>query len=75
MKISRKKFLLGALASLSTGPTAVAYMRYVEPDWFDITHKEVALPHLKRPLKLLHLSDFHASDVVPYELRSSGPSI
>ena len=43
-------------------------MRQFEPDWFEVTHKTVRLRGLKRPIKLVHLSDFHASEDVPYEL-------
>jgi predicted MPP superfamily phosphohydrolase len=44
-------------------------MRWVEPWWFEITTVPIALGlDRPRPLRLLHLSDFHASEVVPFEL-------
>jgi hypothetical protein len=49
---------------------AVAYPRFVEPRWFDVTHKRAALSRvrLERPVKVLHLADLHASRVVSLEM-------
>src|SRR5436190_23602079 len=58
---SRRRFL--ALPLLAA--PAVAYARYVEPVWLELTERKCELPNLARPVTLLHLSDFHASPVVP----------
>ncbi|MDA7916230.1 phosphodiesterase YaeI, partial [Verrucomicrobia bacterium] len=45
------------------------YMRYVEPAWLEVTHKSVPVKGgASSKIRILHLSDFHASDVVPFEL-------
>ncbi len=43
-------------------------MRFLEPGWLEV-HQEQLNPEIFRsrvPMKILHLSDFHASHVVPY---------
>jgi predicted MPP superfamily phosphohydrolase len=64
---SRRKFvfsLLGASAS------AAAYPCYVEPRWLEVTHRRVRLHGAGggKPVRLLHLSDLHASFVVPMSM-------
>ncbi len=67
MNLSRKTFLktLGS-ASLFAGLSAV-YMRFVEPNRHEVTEKTVPINRLKTPLRVLHLSDFHASPSVSLE--------
>lgn len=61
MKVSRRSFM----ACLASTPLAAfAYMRAGEPDWFDVTEKSVAINRFDAPLRVLHLSDFHASEAV-----------
>jgi predicted MPP superfamily phosphohydrolase len=63
IKFSRRKFLATiGLAGLSGG----AYVRWVEPHWLDVGRHEIFLTKNggKTPLKVLQLSDFHASPVV-----------
>ena len=62
-KFSRRKFL--ARAGLA-GLAGVAYVHWVEPDWLAVGRHEVRLSRNggKTPLKILQLSDFHASPVV-----------
>ncbi len=45
---------------------ALGYGRFVEPSWLDQTEKRVMLRgrSLRRPLRILHLSDLHASRYV-----------
>lgn len=43
-----------------------SYMRR-EASNFEITHTDIRLPKLKKPITLLHLSDFHCSPDVPFE--------
>ena len=65
--MKRRRFLT-ALASVPIlGILALAYAKWLEPSWFEVTEKDIKLRHLSRPLKLLHLSDFHASPEVSLE--------
>ena len=65
--MNRRKFLF-TLAGL--GITGTAYARYFEPEWFETSHHQVKLLRhdLSAPIRLLHLSDFHFSGVVPLSL-------
>jgi uncharacterized protein len=49
---------------------APAYAFGVEPGWLDRTVTQVKLPcrNLARAVRILHLSDFHVSPVVPFSL-------
>jgi predicted MPP superfamily phosphohydrolase len=68
MNISRRKFLLGLSRMSILGVGGLAYSRYVEPPWFKIDHEKLNPGILKNKgrLIILHLSDFHASESVPY---------
>ena len=61
MKVSRRSFMA---CLVSTPLAAFAYMRAGEPDWFEVTEKDVSINRFDAPLRVLHLSDFHASEVV-----------
>lgn len=70
MKISRRTFMqglggLGGLGAVAGG--GYGYMRWGETDWFERTETRVVTGRLNpaNPLRILHLSDLHASDVVP----------
>jgi uncharacterized protein len=67
--ISRRKFL-GTLGLAGLGATG--YGAWIEPSWLQVGRHEVRLgsatPH--SPLKILHLSDLHASPVVSLEFIS-----
>lgn len=67
MRISRRTFLISSITGLAAIP---GYSRFLEPGWFEVTEKRVPLERvrLRREVRLLHLSDLHASDSVPYEL-------
>ena len=43
------------------GAAGGAYMRFFEPGNFAVTEKVVPINRFKEPLRILHLSDFHAS--------------
>src|SRR5687768_2614919 len=63
--ISRRLFLTSFPAS-AVGP--IAYARLIEPRWLQLSTRTCPLPTLKAPVDLVHLSDLHASDVVPKTL-------
>jgi predicted MPP superfamily phosphohydrolase len=62
MKISRRRFLGGvSLAAIGT----FGYARWFEAEWLQQSFATVPFARGKKlPLKLLHLSDLHASPVV-----------
>src|SRR5712692_8275414 len=60
-RTSRRRFLVLPML----GASGVAYARLVEPAWLELTQRECTIPNLVRPVALVHLSDFHASNVVP----------
>lgn len=49
---------------------APGYARFLEPGWFEVTRPRipVARGKLRREVRVLHLSDLHASDAVPYRI-------
>lgn len=67
MRISRRSLLISSLTGLAAIP---GYSRFLEPGWLEVTEKRVPLGRirLRREVRILHLSDLHASDAVPYEL-------
>jgi predicted MPP superfamily phosphohydrolase len=64
--LTRRRFLFGMAAILGGG---YADLRYVEPRWLRVSKVKVELPGKKavRPVRILQLSDFHASDIVPID--------
>ena len=69
-KNSRRRWLWTVLGLGGAGIGAGGYARYWESSWLRVSSH--LLPHDKfkvdKKLRLLHLSDFHASPVVPFEL-------
>lgn len=67
MRIRRRTFLISSITGLAAIP---GYSRFLEPGWLEVTEKRVPLGRvrLRREVRVLHLSDLHASDTVPYEL-------
>ena len=63
-KLSRRKFLGGLCAG---GLGMAAYMRGWEPGWLQVGRYQVSLDPNVPPLRILHMSDFHASPVVSLE--------
>ncbi len=59
---SRRELLTAAVGTALLGPV---YSWYVEPRWVQGTHQRVVMPGLTAPLKVVHLTDIHASDAVP----------
>ncbi|MDX1984405.1 MAG: phosphodiesterase YaeI [Bryobacteraceae bacterium] len=65
MTITRRSLFTSLL---SAGASAAAYAKYVEPTWFEVTRTRVPFPMPRgRTMRVLHLSDFHASDGLPVE--------
>lgn len=65
----RRRFLRG-LGWVGLGAVAgAAYARFIEPRWLEVSRHAVKLadPVAERAVRLLHLSDLHASRVVPLE--------
>jgi predicted MPP superfamily phosphohydrolase len=66
--LSRRRLLFGAGFVGVAGATAAAYTRFLEPGWLEVSHRTVQLgPAEAQPIRVLHLSDLHASGYVPLE--------
>lgn len=63
-EMTRRNFFLGT-AGIGVGSYSYAY--YFEPSWLEATEKRVAIARgrLRRRLRILHLSDLHASEYIP----------
>lgn len=61
-KWSRRRLLLGGLAAAAAG--VLADMKWLEPRWLGVGHHAVPLGQAGQPIRLLQLSDFHASEQV-----------
>ncbi|MDM8549724.1 phosphodiesterase YaeI [Desulfobacterales bacterium HSG2] len=64
MKITRRKFIASIERLSVLAGAGSAYMRCLESDWFEVTEKSVRINRFSNPLRILHLSDFHASECV-----------
>ncbi len=65
--LSRRRLLLGAGIIGAGGVAGAAYTRLVEPKLLEVTHHTVPLGHAGSPIRVLHLSDLHASGFVPLD--------
>jgi predicted MPP superfamily phosphohydrolase len=65
--MTRRSLLVGAVG---VGTAAISYPCYCEPRWLEVTDRRVRLSRtpLRSPIRLLHISDLHASFVVPLSL-------
>src|SRR5580765_232632 len=62
--MTRRKLLFSFFAA-----TPLVYPCYWEPRWLDLTQRRVKLQSgLRRPIRILHLSDLHASMLVPLSM-------
>lgn len=70
MNISRRTFVKGLGGLGIAAGTGFGYLRWGEPGWFETTETriETGRSDPSRPTRILHLSDLHASDVVPLEM-------
>jgi|APGre2960657505_1045072.scaffolds.fasta_scaffold14928_3 predicted MPP superfamily phosphohydrolase len=66
--LSRRRLLTGAGFVGVTGAVGAAYTRLLEPRRLEVTHRTAPLGQANAaPVKILHLSDLHASGCVPIE--------
>jgi predicted MPP superfamily phosphohydrolase len=67
MPVTRRQFLIGLAGASAALASAPLYSRLIEPRWLSIhrARAPILAEPAGRPIRLLHLSDFHASDVVP----------
>jgi predicted MPP superfamily phosphohydrolase len=59
--VTRRSLLFGLPAA---GVSAYGYARLVEPSWLDVTEQRIPAK-LPQPIRILHLSDMHASGIIP----------
>jgi uncharacterized protein len=63
---TRRAFLFGLPAAALS---AYGYVFHLEPGWLEVTQKQIPTGrNLQRPIRILHLSDLHASGIVPLSL-------
>lgn len=67
MRFSRRTLLRGALLAGGTAATGAGYAFGVEPRWLEVTRHTIPTRWLasRSRLRILHLSDLHASPAVP----------
>lgn len=61
---NRRRFLCGSLSASFVGAGSYAYMRLWESGWLEVNRHRAPIMKAARPLRLLHLSDLHASKAV-----------
>lgn len=65
---NRRRWLLALLGAVGAAGAAAAHTRFLEPGWLEVVHRNVQLgPEPAAPIRLLHLSDLHASRYVPLD--------
>lgn len=66
--LSRRRLLFGAGFAGMAGASTAAYTRFIEPGRLEVSHRSVQLGSTEAtPVRVLHLSDLHASGYVPLE--------
>ncbi len=66
--LSRRRLLFGAGCFGLAAAAGTAHTRFLEPGWLEVSHRTVQLgPEPAAPVRVLHLSDLHASGFVPLE--------
>ena len=68
-RISRRAFVFGLAGVGAAAAGGALYSRLAEPHWIETSRRKVPLPARKtgEPVRLIHLSDLHASPVVSLE--------
>jgi predicted MPP superfamily phosphohydrolase len=59
--MNRRQFLISAGGIALSGVTGGAYAKLIEPQWLRVSRIAVPLERLKTSIRVLHLSDLHAS--------------
>src|SRR5438128_1047928 len=70
LRLTRRKFLFTLAGGALAGGAGLAYARWGEAHWLEVNRVAVPLapaPGAAPPLRILQLSDFHASPVVSLE--------
>lgn len=71
MNLDRKSFMRTGLIGIPAALLGTAaYMRFFESGHLELTRKTLPLRGISRKVRLLHLSDLHASSDVPFSLIS-----
>ncbi len=66
--LSRRRLLFGAGFVGVAGAAGAVYTRFIEPNLLEVSHRTVQLGQKEdAPIRVLHLSDLHASGYVPLE--------
>src|SRR5687768_7996100 len=66
-RVTRRSFLVGISSAGLAAAGGAAYTRLAEPHWLEVSRWRVAVSQQAdsvRAVRLVHLSDFHASRVV-----------
>ncbi len=68
-KMTRRRMLIGSIGMAAAGCSSAAYGTFMESRWLERNHVDVKLPEkrLAEPIRILHMSDLHASADVPYD--------
>lgn len=66
-KVTKKKLLLAKIEDIVSIP--LGYAQFTGTHAHEVNREQITLPQksLKSPIRILHMSDFHASGVVPYK--------
>jgi len=67
MRLNRRQFLVGLAGSLLTPSISTAVWKH-ETEGINVSHTQIKISRLKAPLRIAHLSDLHASEVVRWQL-------
>lgn len=69
MEFSRRQVLVAGSATLASAAAGLGYALFVEPRWPEITRHVIPTRWLQKNarLRVLHLSDLHASAAIPLE--------
>ncbi|MEM9026338.1 MAG: phosphodiesterase YaeI [Verrucomicrobiota bacterium] len=67
MSLSRRNFWLSLLGTLAAPVGIYGYMRREASD-FEVTHTDISLSGIEKTISILHLSDIHSSEDVPFDL-------
>jgi uncharacterized protein len=69
-RLTRRQMLVGLGATAGAAAAGALYTRFWEPHWLELSRVEVRLtpaPRAATPVRVAHLSDFHASPAVSFE--------